>query len=107
MDPVSGGKTHEVDARPSDAVTLSLRMKAPIFAMPQVLESNQYLVTADAIVSGLDEIHRRGLAENRTIPEEVEMEWRSFRSLPRGGGRWLKQAEITLSPADTLESAIL
>ena len=55
MDPVSGGKTHEVDARPSDAVTLSLRMKAPIFVMPQVLESNQYLVTADAIVSGLDE----------------------------------------------------
>jgi bifunctional DNase/RNase len=89
----NGGKTHEVDARPSDAVTLSLRMKAPIFVMPQVLESNPYLVTADAIVSGLDEIHRRGLAENRTIPEEVEMEWRSFRSLPRGRGRWLKQAE--------------
>jgi len=24
---------------------------------------------------------------------KMKMEWRSFRSLPRGGGRWLKQAE--------------
>jgi uncharacterized protein len=87
------GKIHEVDARPSDAVTLSLRTKAPIFVMPEVLESNQYLVTADTVVSGLDEIHRKVVEENRTLPEEVEMEWRSFRSLPRGGGRWLKQAE--------------
>jgi uncharacterized protein len=86
------GKIHEVDARPSDAITLSLRTKAPIFVMPEVLESNQYLVTTDAIVSGLDEIHRKVVEENRTLPEEVEMEWRSFRSLPRGG-RWLKQAE--------------
>jgi bifunctional DNase/RNase len=87
------GKIHEVDARPSDAVTLSLRAASPIFVLPGVLESNQYLVTADAIVSGLDEIHRKGVEANRTLPEEVEMEWRSFRSLPRGGGRWLKQAE--------------
>jgi RNA polymerase sigma-70 factor (ECF subfamily) len=87
------GKIHEVDARPSDAVTLSLRTKAPIFVVPGVLESNQYLVTTDAIVSGLDEIHRKVVEANRALPEEVEMEWRSFRSLPRGGGRWLKQAE--------------
>jgi RNA polymerase sigma factor (sigma-70 family) len=86
------GKIHEVDARPSDAITLSLRTNAPIFVMPEVLQSNQYLVTTDAIVSGLDEIHRKGVDENRTMPEEVEMEWRSFRSLPRGG-RWLKQAD--------------
>jgi RNA polymerase sigma factor (sigma-70 family) len=76
------GKIHEVDARPSDAVTLSLRAKAPIFVLPEVLESNQYLVTTDAIISGLDEIHRKGVEANRTLPEETEMEWRSFRSLP-------------------------
>jgi RNA polymerase sigma factor (sigma-70 family) len=87
------GKIHEVDARPSDAVTLALRKKAPIFVMPEVLESNQYLVTNGAIVSGLDEIHRKASEENRTLPEEVEMEWRSFRSLPRGEHPWLKQAE--------------
>lgn len=87
------GKIHEVDARPSDAVTLSLQTKTPIFVLPGVLESNQYLVTTDAIVPGLDEIHRKVVEANRTLPEEVEMEWRSFRSLPRGSGRWLKQAE--------------
>ena len=87
------GKIHEIDARPSDAVALSLRMKAPIFVTPEVLESNPYLVNSSAIISGLDQIHEKVLAENRTLPEEVEMEWRSFRSLPRGGGRWLKEAE--------------
>jgi len=84
---------HEIDARPSDAVALSLRVKAPIFVTPEVLESNPYLVNSSAIISGLDQIHEKVLAENRTLPEEVEMEWRSFRSLPRGGGRWLKEAE--------------
>ena len=87
------GKIHEIDARPSDAVALSLRVKAPIFVTPEVLESNPYLVNSSAIISGLDQIHEKVLAENRTLPEEVEMEWRSFRSLPRGGGRWLKEAE--------------
>jgi hypothetical protein len=61
--------------------------------MPEVMESNEYLVTTDAIVPGLDEIHRKVLQANRTVPEEAEMEWRSFRSLPRGAGRWLKQAD--------------
>jgi hypothetical protein len=87
------GKIHEVDARPSDAVTLALRTKVPIFVTPEVLESNQYLLTMNGIFPGLDEIHRRGLEANRTQPEEVEMEWRSFRSLPRGEGGWLKPAE--------------
>ena len=30
------GKIHEIDARPSDAVALSLRVKAPIFVTPGV-----------------------------------------------------------------------
>ena len=88
------GRIREVDARPSDAVTLALRTKAPIFVMPEVLESNQYLVTSDAIVSGLDEIHRKAVEANRAMPEEIEMEWRSFRSLPRGDMHgWIKPAE--------------
>ena len=87
------GKIHEVDARPSDAVTLALRAQAPIYVMPEVLELNEYLVNNNGIVAGLDDIHRKSLAENRTLPEDVEMEWRSFRSLPRGGGGWLKRAE--------------
>lgn len=86
------GKIQEIDARPSDAVTLSLRAQAPIYVTPEVLESNPYLVNSNAIIKGLDQIHEKVLAENRTLPEEVEMEWRSFRSVPRAG-RWLKEAQ--------------
>jgi bifunctional nuclease len=87
------GKIHEVDARPSDAVILSLRAEAPIYVTPEVLEANPYLVNSSAIIPGLDDIQRRVLAENRTLPEEIEMEWRSFRSLPRGNGGWIKRAD--------------
>jgi Domain of unknown function (DUF151) len=89
------GKVHEVDARPSDAITLALRTKAPIFVTPELLENNRTLLTSDSIVPRLEEFHRKALEKHRIIPipEEVEMEWRSFRSLPRGGEDWLKTAE--------------
>jgi len=32
------GRTHRLDSRPSDAIALSLRVNAPIFAMPQLLK---------------------------------------------------------------------
>jgi bifunctional DNase/RNase len=88
-----GGKIQEIDARPSDAVTLSLRAQAPIYVTPEVLASNPYLVNSNGIITGLDQIHERVLAENRTLPEEAEMEWRSFRSLPRGAGGWLEESQ--------------
>jgi hypothetical protein len=47
-------------------------VKAPIFVTPEVLESNPYLVNSNAIISGLDQIHEKVVAENRTLPEEVE-----------------------------------
>lgn len=84
-------RLYEVDARPSDTVTLALRTKVPIFVTLEVLESNQTLLTTNGNLSGLDEIHRGGVEANRTQPEQVEMEWKSFRSLPRG--EWLKPAE--------------
>jgi bifunctional DNase/RNase len=33
-----GRRTHKIDARPSDAIALSLRVNAPIYAMPQLLQ---------------------------------------------------------------------
>jgi bifunctional DNase/RNase len=88
------GRIREVDARPSDAVTLALRTKAPIFVAPEVLESNQTLLTTNGLIARLDEIHRKGVEADRILPEDVEMEWRSFRSLPRGNMcGWLKPAE--------------
>src|SRR5262245_27761061 len=83
------GKIHEVDARPSDAVTLALRTKVPIFVAPEVLETNRTVLTSQTVLPRLEEIHRES-REKR--PEEMEMEWKSFRSLPRGG-EWLKPAE--------------
>jgi RNA polymerase sigma factor (sigma-70 family) len=83
------GKIHEVDARPSDAVTLALRKKVPIFVTPEVLETNKTVLTSQIVLPRLEEIHRES-REKR--PEEIEMEWKSFRSLPRGG-EWLKPAE--------------
>jgi hypothetical protein len=38
---VTGGKTLEVDARPSDAIALALRTEAPIFVAQEVLEQAQ------------------------------------------------------------------
>jgi RNA polymerase sigma factor (sigma-70 family) len=83
------GKIHEVDARPSDAVTLALRTKVPIFVTPEVLETNKTVLTSQSVLAKLEEWHRES-REKR--PEDMEMEWKSFRSLPRGG-EWLQPAE--------------
>lgn len=37
----NGGKTHRIDARPSDAIALSLRVGAPVYAMPELLLDQQ------------------------------------------------------------------
>ena len=70
---------HEVDARPSDAISLALLTKAPIFVAAEVLEANQTLLTTNAVIQKLDEMHQKFVEG-----EETEMEWRSFRSLPQG-----------------------
>lgn len=88
------GKVHEADARPSDAVTLALRTKVPIFVTPEVLETNKTVLTSQTVLPKLKEIHRKDLEGDPGVPEEVEMEWRSFRSLPRGEmGGWLKPVQ--------------
>ena len=38
---LTGGKTLEVDARPSDAIALALRTEAPIFVAQAVLDQAQ------------------------------------------------------------------
>jgi len=88
-------RVHEVDARPSDALSLALRVKAPIFVAPEVFEqASDVLLTPEAVSTGLETIQRKAIEEKRTPPEEVELEYRSFRSLPRGDlGGLLKPAE--------------
>jgi RNA polymerase sigma factor (sigma-70 family) len=87
-------RVREVDARPSDAINLALRVKAPIFVTPELMEqANRLLLTPDHIPEGLEAI-RRKYAKKRQAPlEETEREWRSFRSMPRGDVTWIKPAE--------------
>jgi len=42
-----GGKSLEIDARPSDAIALALRMEAPIFVAQNVLEQAQTIAPDD------------------------------------------------------------
>jgi RNA polymerase sigma factor (sigma-70 family) len=105
-----GERVHEVDARPSDALTLGLRLKAPIFATPEVLEQTRvsFALTGSGYVLHLpdgqqaqgpelkillEERHRKDMEEKGLPPEAPEMEYLSFRSLPRGDlGSQAKQA---------------
>jgi len=76
---------YDVDARPSDALNLTLRMNAPIFVAPEVFEQADVLpMTSDRALTELEEKHRKDVEEKRIPPEIAEMEYRSFRSLPRG-----------------------
>ena len=80
----AGGVQHEVDARPSDAITLALIQNAPMFVTEETFErAAPYVLTVDHELSGLEEFLQKGLAEGKLEPESTEMAWRSYRSLPR------------------------
>ncbi|MCI0697963.1 DUF151 domain-containing protein [candidate division KSB1 bacterium] len=56
------GRTHQIDARPSDAIALSLRVEAPIYAMPHLLQSMSDLKTKEREeTSGQTEITSWGI----------------------------------------------
>jgi bifunctional DNase/RNase len=100
-----GDRSHEVDARPSDALTLALRTNAPIFVVPELFaharvssltpeggptERGYVVRMADgrqmrgpALFPLLEAWHRKTL-EEKGLPETPEREYLSFRSLPWG-----------------------
>jgi RNA polymerase sigma factor (sigma-70 family) len=85
------GKISEVDARPSDAVTLALRAGAPIFVTPEAFEqAAPYVLTVDREFPELEGIHQKLIAEGKAESDATEMEWRSVRSLPRAEPSWIK-----------------
>jgi RNA polymerase sigma factor (sigma-70 family) len=87
-------RVHEVDARPSDAINLALRVKAPIFVTPELMEqATQLLLTPDNIPERLEAIRRKYTEKRQAPREKIEREWRSFRSMPRGDVPWIKPAE--------------
>jgi RNA polymerase sigma factor (sigma-70 family) len=79
----ANGEVHEVDARPSDAITLALQADAPIFIAPETLTGNKSLVTADNELMQLNEQWTKLEREGHTDPEPQPMEWKSVRSLAR------------------------
>jgi bifunctional DNase/RNase len=110
-----GDRSHEVDARPSDALNLALRMNAPIFVAPELFQQDRvcFLTHEGAPTEGgyvlrvpdgrqirgpelfapLDEWYRKEMEEKGEPPETPEMEYRSLLSLPRrDAGGLLKPA---------------
>jgi len=80
----AGGVQHEVDARPSDAITLALIQNAPMFVTEETFErAAPHVLVVDHELSGLEEFHQKALAEGKLEPESTEMAWRSYRSLSR------------------------
>ena len=64
---LSGGERFEVDARPSDALALALRAKAPIFVLPSVLQKAEAIDLVQKIQD--DDELKRWLAN--VDPEEL------------------------------------
>jgi RNA polymerase sigma factor (sigma-70 family) len=88
----TGATRHEIDARPSDAITLALDAGAPIFVTEEVFNDPQVCVLrAGAEMTGLDARHARALNEGKAESEPVEKEWCSFRALPRHESTHVRQ----------------
>jgi bifunctional DNase/RNase len=75
---VADNHIHEVDARPSDAIALAVQGGTPIFVTPELFER-----AAVGSESQLEEIHLSAIAKGRLEADAKEMEFRSYRSLPR------------------------
>jgi bifunctional DNase/RNase len=87
----SPGRSHEMDARPSDAISIALLRGAPIFVAQAFKEAE--IENPTSAVPKLEEANNKAIAAGIVPPEQsgaVEMEWRSFRSLPRDHPEWLK-----------------
>jgi RNA polymerase sigma factor (sigma-70 family) len=74
------GKVHEVDARPSDAITLALYAGADVFVAPEMLELPT-VVDASSALLALEAFSESKRVEKSQLPENPPMEYRSFRGL--------------------------
>lgn len=68
---VAKGQRMEIDSRPSDAIAIALRMKAPIFASHQVLAQAQPMPTASA---GMEQTQSKlGIQTQNLTPELAKL----------------------------------
>ena len=75
------GQLKEVDARPSDAITLALYAGAPVLVTPEMLELSVVVKAPDALPA-LEVQNDRARVEKGRPVEDPPMQWRSFRTLP-------------------------
>jgi uncharacterized protein len=75
------GQPQEIDARPSDAITLALYAGAPVFVTPEMLELPVVVNALDALPALEVQTERARIEKGRPV-ENPPMEWRTFRSLP-------------------------
>ncbi len=80
---IVNGTQYEVDARPSDAITLALQADAPIFIAPETLEGNQQAITAEDEISQLNEQWAILARDGNVEPEPQPMEYKSMRDYMR------------------------
>jgi RNA polymerase sigma factor (sigma-70 family) len=84
----AGDTVHELDVRPSDAITIALDTGAPLFVTEETFEQAARMVLrAGDELSGLQAFHERAIAQGKAEPDDKE--YRSFRSLPRSESRWV------------------
>jgi len=69
----SGGKKHEIDARPSDAIALALRMQSPIFVKESVMKRAGVQEKDEEIEdkpSSVDRLEELNIQLNKAVHEE-------------------------------------
>jgi RNA polymerase sigma factor (sigma-70 family) len=81
LTPRINGQPQEVDARPSDAITLALYAGAPVFVTPEMLELPVVVNALDALPALEGRTERMRVEKGRPV-EDPPMEWRSLRALP-------------------------
>jgi RNA polymerase sigma factor (sigma-70 family) len=79
----ANGEVHEVDARPSDAITLALLADATIFIAPETLTGNKSVISEENELMQLNQQSSKLEKEGRIDPESQPMEWKSVRPLVR------------------------
>jgi RNA polymerase sigma factor (sigma-70 family) len=92
----AGGALHEIDVRPSDAITIALDTGAPLFVTEETYEqAATHVLRAGDELPGLEAMWQRSLAEGKAEPDDRE--YRSFRSVPRHESPWIRPRVRTRS----------
>ena len=90
----AGGESHELDARPSDALNLAARMGAPVFVDQKVMD--------DHGVGSLEDMEARMLAEAKAQLREAGDETARLPAEPPGGpGEWKSLLERMRPPTSS------